>query len=182
MQGHIKTKRMANAAVVAAAYAALTMVLAPISYGPIQMRVSETLCVLPFFLPYTTWGLFIGCMISNLISSAGIWDVIFGSLATLGSCLCIQALGQRGRGAKHPLRVILAALMPVVWNAFIVGGLLTWSFTETPVFEFSRRFWIFAGEVALGELIVMFVLGIPLLKLLDHSRRFRARIEEAQNK
>ena len=179
MQEHIKTKRMANAAVIGAAYAALTMALAPISYGPIQMRVSEALCVLPFFLPYTTWGLFIGCMISNLISSAGIWDVVFGSLATLGSCLCIQVLGHWGRGSKHPLRVILAALMPVVWNAFIVGGLLTWSFTDTPVFAFSRQFWIFAGEVALGELIVMFVLGIPLLKLLDHSKWFRARIEEA---
>ena len=138
MQEHIKTKRMANAAVIGAAYAALTMALAPISYGPIQMRVSEALCVLPFFLPYTTWGLFIGCMISNLISSAGIWDVVFGSLATLGSCLCIQVLGHWGRGSKHPLRVILAALMPVVWNAFIVGGLLTWSFTDTPVFAFSR--------------------------------------------
>lgn len=70
-------------------------------------------------------------------------------------------------------------LMPVVWNAFIVGGMLAWSLTDTPVFRFSRQFWIFAAEVGLGELIVMFVLGIPFLKLLEHSRWFQARIEEA---
>ena len=179
MRQHSKIKRMAYAAVIGAAYAALTMALAPISYGPIQMRVSEVLCVLPFFFPSATWGLFIGCMIANLISAAGVWDVVFGSLATLGSCLCIQALGQRGRGARSWPRIVLAMLMPVVWNAFIVGGMHTWSFTDTPVFRFSRQFWIFAAEVGLGELIVMFVLGIPFLKLLEHSGWFRARIEEA---
>ena len=70
-------------------------------------------------------------------------------------------------------------LMPVVWNAFIVGGMLTWTLTDTPLFHFSKQFWIFAGEVGLGELIVMFVLGIPLLKLLEHSKFFRMRIAEA---
>ena len=176
---HFTTKKMAIAAIVGAAYAALTMALAPISYGPIQMRVSEALCVLPFFMPCATWGLFIGCVIANLISAAGVWDVVFGSLATLCSCLCVQALGQRGRGARSWPHIILAMLMPVVWNAFIVGGMLTWPLTETPVFHFSRQFWIFAAEVGLGELIVMFALGIPFLKLLEHSRWFQARIEEA---
>ena len=176
---HFTTKKMAIAAIVGAAYAALTMALAPISYGPIQMRVSEVLCILPFFMPCTTWGLFIGCMVANLISAAGVWDVVFGSLATLGACLCIQALGQRGKNASSWPHIILAMLMPVVWNAFIVGGMLTWSLTETRVFQFGKQFWIFAAEVGLGELIVMFVLGIPFLKLLAHSRWFQARIEEA---
>ena len=81
-------------------------------------------------------------------------------------------------GAASWLRVILAMLMPVIWNALIVGGMLTWSRTDTPLFHFSTQFWIFAGEVGLGELIVMFVLGIPFLKLLQHSRWFQARMEE----
>lgn len=170
---HFTTKKMAIAAIVGAAYAALTMALAPISYGPIQMRVSEVLCILPFFMPCTTWGLFIGCAVSNLISAAGIWDVIFGSLATLGACLCIQALGQRGRGASSWMRVVLAALMPVIWNAVIVGAMLMWALTDTVFPHFSATFWVFAGEVGLGELIVMFVLGIPVLKLLDRSAWFR---------
>ena len=144
------TKDLAVAAVVGAVYAALTMALAPISYGPVQMRVSEVLCILPFFMPATTWGLFLGCAVSNIISAAGIWDVIFGSLATLGACLCIQVLGQRGKGAKSWLRIVLAALMPVVWNGVIIGG-----------------------EVALGEAIVMFVLGIPLMRFLPKALWFQ---------
>ncbi len=117
--------------------------------------------------------------IKRMAYAAGVWDVVFGSLATFGSCLCIQALGQRGKNASSWLHIILAMLMPVIWNAFIVGGMLTWALTETRVFRFSKQFWIFAAEVGLGELIVMFVLGIPFLKLLAHNRWFQARIEEA---
>ena len=69
---HITTRKLAAAAVTGAAYAALTMLLAPISYGAIQCRVSEVLCILPFFIPCTAWGLFAGCAIANLLSAAGI--------------------------------------------------------------------------------------------------------------
>ena len=85
---HITTRKLAAAAVTGAAYAALTMLLAPISYGAIQCRVSEVLCILPFFIPCTAWGLFAGCAIANLLSAAGIFDVVFGSLATLLAALC----------------------------------------------------------------------------------------------
>ena len=97
---HITTRKLAAAAVTGAAYAALTMLLAPISYGAIQCRVSEVLCILPFFIPCTAWGLFAGCAIANLLSAAGIFDVVFGSLATLLAALCcfIPALA----GAEEP--------------------------------------------------------------------------------
>ena len=172
------TKQIATAAVVGAVYAALTMLLAPISYGPVQMRVSEALCILPFFMPVTTWGLFVGCAVANLISSAGIWDVVFGSLATLGACLCIQTLGQRGRGANSWLRIILAALMPVVWNGVIIGALLMWTVTDTVFPEVNAAFWIIGGEIALGEAIVMFVLGVPLMRVLPRDRWFQKIITE----
>lgn len=168
---HTSTKKMTAAAVVGAAYAALTMVLAPISYGAIQMRVSEVLCILPFFAPCTAWGLFLGCAIANLISAAGVLDVVFGSLATLGACLCVAALG-KGCGTKSWTRCILAALMPVVWNAVIVGAVLMWTLTETAFPSFSPVFWVFAGEVGAGELAVMLVLGLPLLRLLPGNRKF----------
>ena len=71
---HITTRKLAAAAVTGAAYAALTMLLAPISYGAIQCRVSEVLCILPFFIPCTAWGLFAGCAIANLLSAAGIFE------------------------------------------------------------------------------------------------------------
>ena len=171
------TRDMAIAAVVGAAYAALTMALAPISYGPVQMRVSEVLCILPFFMPATTWGLFFGCALANIISAAGIWDVVFGSLATLGACLCIQALGQKGRGAKSWLRILLAALMPVVWNGVIIGAMLMWTITDTVFPEVNAAFWIIGGEVALGEAIVMFVLGVPLMRLLPKAPWFQNLIQ-----
>ena len=172
------TKDLAVAAVVGAAYAALTMVLAPISYGPVQMRASEVLCILPFFLPVTTWGLFAGCAVANIISAAGIWDVIFGSLATLLACLCIQALGQRGRGADSWLRIILAALMPVVWNGVIIGLMLMWTITDVSFPELNAAFWVIGSEVALGEAIVMFVLGVPLMRLLPKAPWFQKIVAE----
>ena len=121
---HLTTRTPAAAAVTGAAYAALTMLLAPISYGAIQCRVSEVLCILPFFIPCTAWGLFAGCAIANLLSAAGIFDVVFGSVATLLAALCTAWLG-RGRGAQSWARCILAALMPVVFNFVLVGAVLT---------------------------------------------------------
>ena len=163
------TKKIAQAAIVGAAYAALTVVLAPISYGPIQFRVSEVLCILPFFAPFTSWGLFIGCIIANLASPSGVLDVFFGPLATLGACLCIAAIGQRGAGAKSWFRIFLACLMPALWNGVIIGLVLMWTLTETRFPQFSNVFWVFGGEVALGELVVMLVLGIPVIKALQST-------------
>ena len=112
------TRNIVTAAVIGALYAVLTMVLAPISYGPVQCRISEVLCILPFFMPSTTWGLFFGCAIANIASSAGLPDIIFGSLATLIACLCISWCGKHNKKA-------LACLMPVIWNGLIVGAMLT---------------------------------------------------------
>ena len=173
------TRKMAAAAVVGAAYAALTMALAPISYGAIQMRVSEVLCILPFFVPCTAWGLFLGCAVANLISASGILDVVFGSLATLGACLCIAALGKRGRATTWWPRCVLAALMPVVWNGMVVGAVLTWTLTDTAFPSLSPVFWVFGGEVAAGELAVMLVLGLPLMRLLPRYSWFRRAAEQS---
>lgn len=167
---NIKVKRLVTAALVGALYAALTMALAPISYGPLQFRVSEVLCILPFFLPYTAWGLFFGCMIANLASAAGMLDIVFGSLATLISCAGVALCGMRlGSGLKSR---IIACLMPVVWNGIIVGATLTIALAGlNPLKEFGA-FALFAGEVALGELGVMFVIGLPLMTYLPKQKFF----------
>ena len=154
-------------AVTGALYAALTMLLAPISYGTLQFRLSEALCVLPFFLPYTSVGLFLGCAIANTLSAAGILDIVFGSLATLGAALCTALLGQRARrsGKTASLAVRLAAcISPVLWNGAVVGAVLAGCFT--PQNGFWSGLLLFGGQVALGELGVMLLLGLPLLSLL----------------
>ena len=73
----LRTHALAAAAIVGAAYAVLTMALAPISYGAIQLRISEVLCILPYFMPCTAWGLFIGCAAANLLTG-NVFDIIFG--------------------------------------------------------------------------------------------------------
>ena len=82
-------------AVVGALYAALTMLLAPISYGNLQFRISEALCVLPVFFPYTSVGLFLGCALANTISAAGMLDVVFGSPHSA------RDYARRGAGARR---------------------------------------------------------------------------------
>ena len=90
----IPPRKLALAAVVGAAYAALTVLLAPISFPAVQFRVSELLCILPFFFPCTAWGLFVGCAIANIFGGS-VLDIVFGSLATLFAGLLTAWLGKR---------------------------------------------------------------------------------------
>lgn len=165
----INTRNLITAAVVGALYAVLTMVLAPISYGALQFRVSEVLCILPFFMPFTAWGLFVGCIVANLMSTAGVLDVVFGSLATLITCLCIAWCGKMGNTLKARL---LACFMPVIWNGLIVGATLTIALAGLNPLTHFGAFLVFAGEVALGELGVMYIIGLPLMTYLPKQRFF----------
>ena len=165
----INTRNLITAAIIGALYAVLTMVLAPISYGPLQFRVSEVLCILPFFMPYTAWGLFAGCIIANLMSTAGVLDVVFGSLATLITCLCVAWCGKRGNTLKNR---IIACFMPVFWNALIVGATLTVALAGLNPLEDFGAFAVYAGQVGLGELGVMYVIGLPLMTYLPKQRFF----------
>ena len=85
----MNTKKLVRAALVAAIYTALSYFanIFGITYGAIQCRFSEALTILPFVWPETTWGLFIGCILTNILSPMGIPDLIFGSLATLIAAL-----------------------------------------------------------------------------------------------
>ena len=168
---HLTVRRLTMTALLAAVYAALTMGLGFLSYESVQFRVAEALCVLPFFFPWTVWGLFTGCGIANLLSPAGMLDVVFGSLATLLSCLAVAALG---RGDKRRwVNCILACLMPVLFNAVIVGAVITFALTApsapSPVWLI---FLVNALSVGAGEAVVLFALGLPLLRFLPDSRVF----------
>ena len=159
-------RRLAFSAALAAVYAALTVATGFMSYGNIQLRIAEALCVLPAVFPFTTWGLFVGCVLANLVSPTGLLDVVFGSLATLVSCCCVSILGRGGRSMG---RSIVICLMPVFWNAVILGAMFALT-GEYSWIVFPAMFAVFGGEVALGEAVVMFVLGLPLLRWLPGSR------------
>ena len=109
----------------------------------------------------------------------GHFDVVFGSLATLLAALCTAWLG-RGRGAQSWVRCILAALMPVVFNFVFVGAVLTWSLTDAVFPHLNASFWVFGGQVALGEIAVLGVLGLPLMRLLPRNPKFREIIRSYQ--
>lgn len=166
----IPVRRLALLGLIAAVYAALTLGLAPISYGPLQFRISEALCILPYFFPQSAWALFAGCLLANLLGpSAGVLDIVFGSLATLLAGLCTAAIGRSGDRGSWP-RCAAACLMPVIFNAVIVGAVIAYA-TADP--SWSAPFWLsFLGDAAsvgLGELAVLFVLGLPLTRALPKS-------------
>ena len=170
------TRKLVTAAVIGALYAALTMIN-PFAYGPIQFRISEVLCILPFFFPASAVGLTIGCVIANLISAAGILDVVFGSLATLLAGICTAAIGIRARkNEKTGWGVCIAAcLMPVLFNAPIVGAVLSYVF---PLNTFWEGFFVFGGQVGLGEVAVMLVLGLPIMRYFLKSATFNEYFNE----
>lgn len=152
----LNTKRIAFCGVIAAVYAAVTISTAALSYGPIQFRISEALCVLPFFLPYTTFGLFAGCLIANIFSTVSALDIIIGSAATLIGCLWTSKV-------KNPY---LAPLPTVICNWIMVGAMLAYVYTPD---AFLSGFITMGAEVAVGEAAVMGLLGLPLTLYLDKT-------------
>jgi len=149
--------RLARAAMIAAIYAALTIALAPVSYGPVQFRVAEAMTTLPWLYPEAAPGLFVGCLIANLFGGQGIWDVVFGSLATL---LAAYLSGK----ARSPW---LAPLPPVVINALVVGAILS--------FALGLPFWLVAAQVGLGQAGACYGLGLPLLYALMKLKGARSK-------
>ena len=147
----LTTRSLCVSAVIAALYAALTILLAPISYGSIQLRVSEAMTLLPMLLPQAIPGLFVGCLIANLYTGM-LTDIVFGSLATLLAAVGTYLL------RKKP---VLAAACPVVSNAVIVGLVLAFSF-NLPVL-------LTMAEVAVGEIGAVLI-GFVLLSALKRTK------------
>ncbi len=177
MKQTLAPRKLALSAAVAAAYAALTILLTPISYGAVQFRLSEVLCVLPFFFPCTAQGLFLGCIIANL-PTGNVFDIVFGSLATLLAGFCTAAFGRRSPTLGNQIK---ACLMPVLFNAAIVGAVLTWAyeFFLVPGHPFLS-YLANAGCVGFGELAVLLVLGLPLIRWLPRQKYFREQMIKFQ--
>ena len=154
---NLTTRRLAVSGMIGAAYAVMAIFgsVFGLTFGPIQFRFSEALCVLPFFFPETVWGLFAGCLITNLLSPYGALDIIFGSLATLLAAVWTQ----------HTHHKWLAPLPPVLCNAVIVGAVI--SFQQTGFTgAFAGAFVYNAVTVGVGEAIACYVLGGVLLTVL----------------
>ncbi len=152
-----KTSEMTRSALISALYVVLTLLAAALGLdsGAIQLRLSEALCVLPCFLPAAVPGLTLGCLLANVLTGGVIWDVIFGSLATL-----LGAIGTRLL-RKHRA---LAVMPPIVANTVIVPFVLAYAYGMPQGIPFLML------TVGLGEVLSCGVLGLLLYGVLDKHK------------
>lgn len=161
-------KDLTLAAMVAAAYAALTMAVPALSYGQFQFRISEALTVLPFLFPASAPGLLMGCLVANLLSPYGLIDIICGTAATGIAAFLTMKMPNKW----------LAPLPPVLCNGIIVGGMIAWyEVGFTP--NFPALFAVNGAWVALGEIAACYVLGLVLLSTLPKIKTLQPMIPEA---
>ena len=146
-----------QAAVIAALYVVLVVIFNYISFGPIQFRVAEALTILPYFTPAAIPGLFIGCILANVIGGAVVWDIIFGSIATLIGAVFTYLLRNKSK--------FLAPLPPVLANTIIVPWVLKYAYGA------EEMVWFMAVTVGIGEILACYVLGMILLFALNKVRR-----------
>lgn len=159
------TKQIVSGALIAALYAGLTYLMAffGLAYGPVQIRVSEVLTLLPIFMPSSIYGLTVGCFLANIMSF-NVLDMIFGTFATLIAAVVTYKL----RNIKTFGLPMLSMLSPVFFNAVIVGLEIAFFWSEGGAF--LPNFLLSALWVGLGELIVCVGMGIPFYLALRKNK------------
>ena len=152
------TRGLALGGMVAAIYVVLTLIFQPISFGAIQFRIAEVMTLMPILSSYAPAGLFVGCLLANWLGG-GIWfDVVLGSIATL-----LAAIYTRKFRDKPPL----AAIFPTIFNGLIVGPVVYFAYVRAPGDPVSIPTLLFnMATVAFGELVVCYVLGLPMIYAL----------------
>lgn len=144
---------MVQASLIAAIYTALCMLLHPISFGfgGVELRVSEALTLMPVLTPAAVPGLFIGCLLSNLMGGATMLDVVFGSLTTLAAALLTRKL------RRWP---VWAALPPVLLNAAVIGALLRYAYgVPMPLY-------LCMLSIGLGQAVACYLIGLPMMRMM----------------
>lgn len=144
---------LTQGAMIAACYVVLCLVFEPISYGGVQVRIAEALTILPLFTPAAIPGLFIGCIIANVIGGGIVLDVVFGSIATLIGAVGTYMLRNRSRW--------LAPVPPILANTIIVPFVIFYGYgTPIPIP-------LLMLTIGAGEVIGCGILGLLLAKGLE---------------
>ena len=173
---NLTIKMIAANALIAALYAVITVICGPLSYvgGSLQLRFSEILNLLVFFNPIYSIGLTIGCLIANLVSLYGIFDIVFGTLGTLISCLLIVLI------SKTIKNLLLSGLVPCIINALIVPLIV---YLYTPTMEMNALIYLtFFGWTFLGEFICIMCVGYPIILVSSKKYKgFNQLINSTQN-
>ncbi|VDN47594.1 QueT transporter family protein [Petrocella atlantisensis] len=146
-----KTKYLVQSGVIAAIYVVLAQVFGFMGFGPIQFRIAEALTVLPFFTPAAIPGVFIGCLLANILYGGVLLDVVFGSLTTLLAAY----LSYRLRKNKW-----MVTVPPILLNAAIIPFVLKYGYGVPDGIPFMM------GTIFLGQFIVVGIIGMVLLHAL----------------
>lgn len=149
---------LTTSAMIAAVYLVLTLIFYLTSFLPYQIRFAEILTVLPYFTPLSIPGLFVGCIVANILGGNGIWDIVIGSLSTLVSAYITYKLTY-----GKPKLKWLAPLPPVIINAVFVGAMLSVLY-KLPMFATML-------SVGLGQVVACYILGFPLMLLFEKNKR-----------
>lgn len=159
--GEIKTNYIVKTAIIAATYAVLTMLLAPISYGPIQFRVSEIMVLLVFIDKRYFTSIVLGTFLAGLFSPYGMLDAVVGTIATivaLGGIIVVnRALGDNLKS------LMIASLSPTIANGVIIGWLISYSV--------GIPFLMPALQVAFGEFVVVSIVGVLVIRWIQKNEK-----------
>lgn len=148
---HWSIKDLSQIAILCALYVVLTYALAPLAYGSVQFRLSEMLVLLCFYNRKYSISMILGCLLANLLSPMGIWDIIFGTLATIFAVV----------GVCFSKKLWVAALWPTLFNALIVGGELS--------IIYHMPFFLAAAQVAIGEFVSVSLFGCSVWKSVEKN-------------
>lgn len=168
MKTKFTARQLCVCAVVAAIYVVVTLLTSSFAYGMAQFRLSDALVVLCWFEPVLGVGLTLGCFLANIFSTVSALDMVIGTLATALACLWTIKL----KGEK----AWLIPLPNVLVNALLVGGMLAWVlYPDNLLMGFVLAF----AQVGFGELVVMYILGVPLF-LYAKKTGFMAKLTQRQ--
>lgn len=164
----MNTKRLSKGAIIACLYLVLTIIFAPISFKAFQIRISESLTLLPFLTIDAIWGLFIGCFIANFFSPFGFIDVVFGSLLTLLAAYLTYL-------TRKTKKIYLAPLPPIIVNGFGVSFYLTMlSNQNINLNNFNFKLYLsISMSILIGEAISTYLIGLPLIVYISKLKFFK---------
>ncbi len=165
MKKNKKTTFVVQSAVIAALYAGLTYAagMMNLAYGSIQFRFSEALTILAAISPAAIPGLTIGCFLGNITSPYGLIDIICGTVATFLAAV----LSYKTRNVKFKNLPLVSAIFPVLTNAVIVGIEIT---LFMPAGFKLQAFLINAVQIAVGQIVMCYGLGLPLYNVLKKTK------------
>lgn len=169
-----KTKKITNQAMIASIYTVLSIALSAVTFGTVQVRISEALTLLPIYSITNIWGVTIGCFLTNLIgfftgaNILGALDMLFGTLATFSAAVMSYFF----RNIRFKGFPVLSAVPPILFNAVVVGWELC-LFLNNGVFN-PFIFWTQAFSVGAGQLLSCGVAGLMMTKIIDKNNTLKA--------